>query len=329
MSENAKKIYHRFLLALSIFLLAGLGFYIYKNGQTFEKLNSIKIEYIFILIGIHFMNFILLGLTHKMPLKKHQIILKFKEWFGLCMVSELFNMLLPAKGGTGIRMIYIKEKKGLSMREFLSMSFAIVLTGFTFLGITGTIYCHFFLQKIHPVFTLLESIFIALAVSGLILIFATEAIGKLFKFKRRYSPKAYLFDLKLSSAATICWIGMFMLYPVKIYLSFLAIGIELNFTDSFEISLILLAASLFQVLPGNIGIKEVITAYIGKQYGLDFEVALLASLIDRAILLLFLFPVGFYFYWQLFLEASLPQINFAKIGASVFIPLKKRLVKVR
>ena len=97
-----------------------------------------------------------------MPLKKHNIFLKFKEWFGLCMISELFNMLLPAKGGTGIRMLYIKDKKGLPMREFLSMSFAIVLTGFTFLGISGTIYCHFFLQKSHPVFLALESIFIAL-----------------------------------------------------------------------------------------------------------------------------------------------------------------------
>jgi len=312
MSEKGQKIYHRILFILSLLLLAGLGFYVQKNEQSFEKIKFIKFEYILVLISIHALNYYLLGLTHKMPLKKHQIILKFKEWFGLCMVSELFNMLLPAKGGTGIRMLYIKNKKGLSMREFLSMSFAIVLTGFTFLGITGTIYCHFFLNKTHPVFVILESIFIALSVSGILLIFATEALGKIFKFKRKYSPKAYLFDLKLSSAATICWIGMFFLYPIKIYLSFLAIGLELNFADSFEISLILLAASLFQVLPGNIGVKEVITAYIAKQYGIEFETALLASLIDRAILLLFLFPVGFYFYWQLFLECSLPQMNWAK-----------------
>lgn len=329
MSENTKKIYHRVLLALSVLLLAGLAFYVHKHEATFSRLKSIKHEFIIILIAIHCFNYYLLGLTHKLPLKKHQIFLKFKEWFGLCMVAELFNMLLPAKGGTGIRMIYIKDKKGLPMREFLSMSFAIVLTGFTFLGVTGFIYCHYFLQRQHIVFTMLESIFIALSVSGVILIFATEGIGKLFKFQRRFSPKAYLFDLKLSSAATMCWIGMFLLYPVKIYLSFLAIGIELNFTDSFEISLILLAASLFQVLPGNIGVKEVITAYIGRQYGIEFETALLASLIDRAILLLFLFPIGFYFYWQLFLEASLPKMSWARTGASALMPLKKRLVKVR
>jgi uncharacterized membrane protein YbhN (UPF0104 family) len=329
MSERTKKIYHSILLFLSLALLAGLAFYVHKNEQSFEKLKSINVFYIVFLISIHFLNYILLGLTHKLPLNKNNISLKFKEWFGLCMTGELFNMLLPAKGGTGIRMLYLKDKKGLSMREFLSMSFAIVLTGFTFLGISGTIYCEFFLKKNNAIFTILESVFIALSVSGIILIFASEAIGKLFKFQRKYTPKAYLADMNLTTKALLCWIGMFLIYPIKIYLSFRAIGVELNFTDSFEISLILLAASLFQVLPGNIGVKEIITAYIGKQYGLDFETALLASLIDRAILMMFLFPVGFYYYWQLFLGATLPTINFAKIGASSLIPLKKRLVKVR
>lgn len=329
MSENTRKFYHSILFILSLALLIGLGFYVQKNSTTFSQLKTIRIEYILLLVGIHAFNYWLLGMTHKLPLKKHQINLKFKEWYGLCMTSELFNMLLPAKGGTGIRMLYLKDKKGLAMREFLSMSFAIVLIGFTFLGFIGLAYCQFFLKKNHVVFTLLESIFFALTISGMLLIFATEAIGKLFKMKRKYSPKVYLKDSRLTGLATLCWIGMFLLYPVKVYLSFIAIGIDLNFSDSFEISLILLAASLFQVLPGNIGVKEIVTAYIGKQYGIEFETALLASLIDRAILLLFLFPVGFYFYWQLFLEASLSNISWARTFASSLIPLRKRLVKVR
>ncbi|NOT77383.1 MAG: flippase-like domain-containing protein [Bacteriovoracaceae bacterium] len=329
MSEKSKIIYHRSLVLLSFILIIGLGFYIHNNTSTFILIKNIRLDIVLALILIHVINYWLLGLTHKLPLKKHQINLKFKEWYGLCMVSELFNMLLPAKGGTGIRMLYINDKKKLAMREFLSMSFAIVLIGFTLLGLIGLAYCQIYLKKTHIVFSLLESVFLALSISGIILMFMTEAISKLFKFKRRYSPKNYLKDLKLTSIVSLCWIGMFVLYPVKVYLSFKAIGIDLNFYDSFEISLVLLAASLFQVLPGNIGVKEIVTAYIGRQYGIDFEVALLASIIDRAILLLFLFPVGFYFYWELFLESSLPRINWARIGASSLIPLRKRLLKVR
>ncbi|MBC7713790.1 MAG: flippase-like domain-containing protein [Rhizobacter sp.] len=327
MSEKNKKIYHAILLVLSLALFAGLIFYVQKNSNSFTQLKSVKLPFVVLLILIHALYFWLLGMTHKLPLKKHNILLTFKEWYGLCMVSELFNMLLPANGGTGIRMLYIKDKKKLPMREFLAMSFAIVLIGFTFLGIMGIIYCEFFLKKNDTIFVLLESVFIALAISGSILIFATETIAKFFKFKRKHSPKFYLKDYKLTALATLCWIGMFILFPLKIYLSFLAIGIDLSFAQSFEISLILMVASLFQVLPGNIGVKEIITAYVAKQYGIPFETALLASLIDRTILLVFLFPVGFYFYWQLFLEVSIPQLNLPNLVSNLSMPFKKRINK--
>lgn len=316
MTEKNKKLYHAVLLILSLALLAGLAFYVQKNSTSFTLLKSVKLEFVFLLIFIHAFGFWLLGMTQKLPLKIHNINLTFKEWYGLCMVSELFNMLLPANGGTGIRMLYIKDQKKLPMREFLAMSFAIILIGFTFLGLMGISYCRFFLAKTDTIFVLLESVFIALAISGIILIFAADAFAKIFKFRRKYSPKTYLKDFKLTGWVTLCWIGMFTLYPLKIYLSFLAIGIDLSFSQSVELSLILLTASLFQVLPGNMGVKEIITAYVGKQYGIPFETALLASLIDRAILMLFLFPVGFYFYWQLFLEATLPKILWSRLKQS-------------
>ncbi len=329
MSERAKKIYHRVLLALSAALLVGLGFFVYKNSTSFARLKSIDLSLIFLLISIHALNYLLLGITHFYPLKKHNIHLKFKEWYGLCTVSELFNMLLPAKGGTAIRMMYINEKKGLEIREFLSMGLAVVLTGFSLLGVVGLIYCHFFLSKHNIIFTALESLFIALTVSSFILIFASELVTRLLKLERKYSPKKYLADNKIVFISVSAYLGMFILYPVKVFLSFKAIGINIHFIDSFEISLILLGSSFFQVLPGNIGVKEMATAYVAQQYGIQFESALLASLIDRAILLLFLFPLGSYFYWDLLLDASLPKIRLPRIGASSRIPLMKRLVKVR
>lgn len=297
-------------------LFLGLALYIQKHTSALLYLKSIRFDFILFLLLMHALDFYLVGLIQKLPLRKHNISLKMKEWYGLSVASELFNMLLPAKGGTGLRLLYLKDKKALAVREFLSMSFAVVMIGFTFLGFVGLLYCHFFLKKNQSISTLLESVFLALLVSGFLLLFFTEILGKLFKFKRRYSPKVYLQDKKLTSLIALCWIGVFVLYPIKVYLAFTAIGLEINFMDSFEISLILLIASLFQVLPGNMGVKEIVTAYIGKQYGIEFEAALLASLIDRMILLLFLFPVGFYFYWQLFLEASLPKVLLPKLKQS-------------
>lgn len=326
-TERRKQLFHLSMFTLSFLLLIGLTFYLYKNSANLLKLTTISPIIIMGLLSLHLLNYIFLGLTHKIPLQKHNIFLNLKEWMGLCLSGELLNLLLPAKGGTALRMVYLKENKSLSMRSFLSMGFAVVLTGFSMLGIVGTIYCHFFLKKTHLIFTLIECIFIALSVSGIGLMFMTETISKLFKFKRKVSPKFYLSDWRLTFQCTMLYILMFVIYPFKVYLSFKAIGVDINLIDSFEISLVLLASSLFQVLPGNMGVKELTTAYIASQYGINFEMALLASLVDRAILFLFIFPIGSYFYWDLFLERSLPSIKFANLGTSLLIPLKKRLVK--
>lgn len=315
-------------MLLSVALISGLVIYVQKNSSSFEKIKSINIGLVFLLITTHILHFLLLGATHFYPLRRHNIFLKFKEWYGLCTISELFNMLLPAKGGTAIRMMYINETKGLSKREFLSMGLAVVLTGFSLLGILGTIYCHFFLTKHNVVFVALESLFIALTISSFLLIFASEIIGHLFKIKRKFSPKKYLTDKKIFIVSILCYLGMFILYPVKIYFSFKAVGVSINLFDSFEISLILLVTSFFQILPGNIGVKEVATAYIAQQYGIQFEMALLASLVDRAILLLFLFPFGAYFYWSLFLNASLPKISWPRAKVTLPASLKPSRISI-
>lgn len=308
MSSRIKKIYHTTLLILSIVLIVGVIVYIKQSPITIDQLKNLHPGYMIALIVLHALGFWFLGFTQALPLKKHSIEIKTNEWYGLSVVAELFNMILPANGGTGVRMMYLKDKKNLPIRQFLSMNFAVILTGFTMLGIFGSLYFQYVLNKNDEVFKLLESLFIALALSGIMLLVFSEILGKIFKIKRKYSPKIYLFDKKFALKATIVWFAFFALYPLKIYLSFLAIGVHIGASESFEISLILLVASFFQVLPGNIGVKELITAYISSHYGIRFETALLASLIDRGVLLLFLLPVGFYFYWELFLDAAIPNI---------------------
>jgi uncharacterized membrane protein YbhN (UPF0104 family) len=158
------------------------------------------------------------------------------------------------------------------------------------------------------VFSLLESIFISLSITGIMLFWGTDFITKVLKIKRITTPKFYLSDLKLTSTVTLLYLGMFLIYPLRVFLSFNAIGIHLNASQGIEISLVLLVLSLFQILPGNIGIKELLTAYIASNYGITFEMAILASLIDRAILFVFIFPTGSYFYWDLFLNKPIPKV---------------------
>lgn len=328
MNSTWKNIYHSFLVILSLALLVGLGVYVYKNSASFEKLRSIDLNIILLLIGFHIINYLLLGITHAYPLSKYGVYLKFKDWYGLATISEMFNYLLPARGGTAIRLLYINEKYHITKRELVSMGLAVVTTGFLILGIFGAVYCHFFLTKVHPLFIALKWLYVVVTVCSLLFVLASDFLIKAFKLNDKYSPKKYLVDKKIMSVSSLCYLGMLLINPAKVYLSFKAIDVEITAVQSFEMSLILIASSFFQVLPGNIGVKEMATAYIAKQYGIGFETALLASLIDRAIMMLYLFPVGFYSYYALILKGSLAKINWQSSGASSRIPLKKRLVKL-
>lgn len=314
MKNWLKNFYSTFISLLSIFILVGLTLYVHKNQSNLIKLSTIELKYILALMSVYCLQYLLLGLTYKIPLKKHDIHLTIREWFGLSLTSEMFNTVLPAKGGTAIRMLFLKEKKDLPMTSFLSIGFTMVVSGFTFLGLVGFLYSHYYIQKTHIIFTLMECIFISLFISGFILFFAAETFSKLFKVKRRISPKPYLKDKKILSSAIGLYALMFALYPLKIFISFKAIGIHLPLSQCLEIGLALSVSSIFQILPGNMGVKEVLTAYIAQHYGINFEAALLASLIDRAILFTFILPMGLVFYWELFLERKIPRFSTKKLN---------------
>lgn len=317
-----KTLVNRFNLQLGILLISlmtlfSLGLYLYLQGSNLLKITNIDFRFIAAISALYFLHFIFLGLTHKLPLEKNKISLKFQEWFGLCTASELLNLILPAKGGTALRMIYLKKNYQLSMRTFLSMGFAVIVSAFTLLGLIGAVYLRINMQKTSITFMFLESIFWAMAISGILLLIASETFSKIFKYQRKINPRIYLKDWKLLSKTTFLYFSLFSLYPLKIYLSFKAVGIPINLSDSLDISLAIIIISVFQVIPGNIGVKEILTAYLASQYGINFELALLASLIDRAIMFLFLFPVGTYFYWTIILNRSIKQ-NFIDAKETLF-----------
>jgi uncharacterized membrane protein YbhN (UPF0104 family) len=300
--KRTKNFHFGTLSLISILLLAGLSFYIHSHSYLLSRIKNIPVSVIINLLIIHILGILFLAYAHQLTLKKTDIHLKKMKWMGLYIVSEFFNLLVPANGGSAIRMYYLKHTEKLSMRHFLTINFVINLLGFTLIGVIGLIYGHYFLViKNIIIHDLLESFFISLTLSGFMLLFLSAFLRKIFKFKKVFSPKFYLKDYALILKILTCWLMVIFIYPLRIYFSFKAVGSEIQFTDSFEMSLILLASSLFQLLPSNIGIKEALTIYISRQYGIDFDVALLASLIDRALLILFLCPVGFFFYYKLFL----------------------------
>jgi uncharacterized membrane protein YbhN (UPF0104 family) len=310
MNKNFKKIYHQAIGALSVIVVIFLCIYIYRHHDLLIRLKQVDVKIIIYFTIAHFFNYLFLGLSHKFPLKKIGVRLSFKEWFGLATSTELFNILLPAKGGTALRLMYLNEKKHVEFKDLILISLFTVLLGMLILSIIGILYHGIFLTSNAVIFKyLLWYFYGCLLVVVFVYTFFDSIITKFKKIKLNYHLFHFLKDKKLLLQMGSVYLGIFLLYPLKVKLSFSALGVAIGYKDTIELSFTLLITSFYQLLPGNLGFKEVVTGYMATQYGIPFEMAVLVSLMDRAILLIFLFPVGYSYYLNLYLDFKRSKIK--------------------
>lgn len=313
MSITSKRFYNFFLVILGPLALAFVVSYFVKMDSSLLKLKSFHSLFFISLILLQLLHLQILCLIQKAPLLKSNISLKFKEWFGLCVLGEFFNQILPAKSGSGLRMLYIHDKTGLKIREILSMSLAMCLIGFTLAGMLIYFFINIFKNTNNQLFPIYESLAFSLMFSGVILLLVQAFILKIRKRKNTYSPLKYLSDYKILLNLLFGWGFIFCLYPLKIYLAFNTLGISLLTYQVFELSLVLLLTSMVHIIPGNLGIKEVLIAYLASRYGISYEEALLICLLERFSLFIILFPMGLYYYWELFFDKSRIKTDFFRL----------------
>lgn len=304
-----EKIFAKLKPMISLALFIGLGIYLSKQVDTIRLLKSIDPFWLSLLLIAHFINYILLGQSQAQALKTLNVHLNVKEWFGLSVIAELFNYILPAKGGTSVRYYYLKSKFDVSFVDFMVMTTTYIFVGLSSLGIIGLILVQFFFRT-HDKFTTVLNIADAiLAISAPVFIIGFIPISKWFKLKANHGPQFYTSQKAILIKCFSLYMGLFLLYPFKIAFSFYALGLNPSPLDLMEISLILLVISLFPVLPGNVGIKELATAYLGQKFGLSFEASLMVSMVDRAVLSLFIIPSGLIFYVDLFLQSNWRELK--------------------
>lgn len=310
-----KRIFHWIKLALTVILLVGLYNFFQNKEQAFERLYSIEAKFIVGLVLAHITNYLLLGIIYNSPLKKISINLKFNQWFGLAATSNLFNLVLPAKGGTALRWLYLKENLNLGTRRFIGMNFYATIIGMIVMGVFGLGFAYFATTNDASFFQDIQSAFWFLTIVGFGLLFFPHKKIKIFKAMQHLDKEIQCPSVFITTA--ICFFGITLLYPVKTYLSFSAMGLDVGLIQSLEISMIILLISIVPVLPGNIGIKELATAYIASQYNISPEVAVLATLTERATLYSFLVPCGLIYYANLFVQSALPwKLNIFKSVAN-------------
>ncbi|OUR97078.1 hypothetical protein A9Q84_12160 [Halobacteriovorax marinus] len=291
MRLDLKKI--KFILSF-VLLFAVSSFYL-GNQDSIDKILNINIFVFMALIAVHFINYIFLGLVYKSPLEQMGVKLEFREWFGMTSFSNLFNLILPAKAGMALRWFYLLNIFKIDTKTFLLKNTFTTFVGMIAMGVYGLITVSIFnMEKVSQSHYFL-GIFILMTLVGLA--FLTKLNPMRLTEKKFYS-------FKVAMKVFILFFLIALLYPIKTYLCFKALGVELSLISTMEISTWMLILGLIPIIPGNMGLKEIIMAQLSTNYGISSEVAVLAILIERVSLWSFVFPVGFISYLSEFLKVK-------------------------
>jgi hypothetical protein len=211
------------------------------------------------------------------------------------------NYYLPARGGMVVRAAYMKRVYRLPLSQYAALS--VLMTGLSIavaalLGIVGVIVLLVSDGSVdgRAIVTFaglglasLGGMALAIFVSGRI-----SSTGRFAEVARGFRSGADLwFHSRNRLFIFLGWtVILFATQAVRLWLSFAAVGVRPDIGSMLTIQALALVAFVLALTPGTIGLKEGAIVFAASLLGIDPNLALLASLIDRAASLLVTFGVG-------------------------------------
>ncbi len=293
------------ILRTVIFVLvpaAGLLYLIFKGPElrTFLRLGVLEI---LLLLAVSFLGYLALAFSFRSLLRVFDLHLPFKEWFGLTVCNTMFNFYLPARGGIVFRAYYLKNRHGLEYSLYAALmagSILLWLALISVLGLVGVLMAWVFAGRF----------IVSFAVAFLVLFFCVLVTGwaaqKLTRLRVRgrfawlnrllvgLGAGLALFSRRNKCALHYClFSGLFLLVmAVRLFLCFQALGFSVRYWAVLLTMTIAGTSLLISLIPGNLGIKEGVIVFSCGLFAIPTGQALAAALVDRAVSLAVIFPLG-------------------------------------
>ena len=299
-----------------ILLIAGLGIYGYSHSEKFLPLTKISLEQLLILFGLNFLFYAVNGKIISCFLKIFKIDLPFKEQYSLSVITTFGNYYIPFRGGAALRAFYLKSRYAFQYSKFLSAMAAQLLI---VLGVAGF---GLFLFSLEP---LIISDFREYQLTLLgFLVFITSLVPMfigdlLFKFVRlRFLRKILIlvyrgWKMICQSPENLikifCYSFLSMLITgMLLYFEFNFLNIRthdgalINIFDSLFLSIFNVLSSILIFTPGALGIRESVMMSFSQFVSIAPADVLVASVLDRAVNIVFITASFFLAAWILDLK---------------------------
>ncbi len=292
--------------ALFVVMIGLLGWYLYENRADLARLltlNAQTVTWMFVLaLGACTMN----AVYHKMILDTYHIDLGLVDWMGVVFVSNAMSLVLPMRADLLFTAAYYRRTKGFAYTKSASVAAGNVVFGvmFALLQLFAALLCTGLIEGQWP--GLLWLLWLGLsAVIVVFLVIARWFENRMPAFLRKYKTVVKIvsgFNALLGNR-TLLWklLGCLTINNILHLLLYMAcfrgIGMEVTIYQALFYNSISRLVNLVAIVPGNIGIAQLVMGVAGSLMGDVFQNGVVVSLLQSIALVIVYIVVGGAFAW--------------------------------
>lgn len=300
-AEHGSRVKRLIPAFLTVLILGAMAVYAANQSEMLRALTSVSPAQVGLLIALAFGGLFAQAQQFRTALAVSDIEMGSPEATGLTAVNTMANYYVPAHGGTVLRGAYMHEVHAMSVSAYAMLTIVTVVVGLVVavsVGLGATVVLSFSNSQV-GVRTLLPFIgVLALVGVGLGIVVAS---AKLLARSKRLSDTV----ARMTAAAKVWrnepvaglklvgWTVVVLLFQSsRLFVAFLAVGAGVSALEMLLIGSLVSMSFVLSITPGNLGIKEGVTALAGAIVGVPLNVALAASLVDRGTAFAVTFTVG-------------------------------------
>lgn len=291
---------------LFVVMVALLGWYLYDNRADLARLLNFSWQTVALIFALALGACTMNAVYHKMILDTYRIPLGLVDWMGVVFVANAMALVLPMRADLLFTAAYYRRTKGFAYTKSASVAAGNVVFGviFALLQLFAALLCTGLIEGNWP--GLLWLLWLGMsAVVGAFLIIARWFENRMPAFLRRYKFivnivsgfNALLGNRRLLWQLLGCLTANNLLHLFLFMACFRGIGMEVMIYEALFYNSISRLIKLVAIVPGNIGIAQLVMGIAGSLMGDVFQNGVVVSLIQSMSLVIVYIVVGGAFAW--------------------------------
>jgi len=286
---------------VAVVAIAAMVGYLALQRDVLEAIRAIPVWMTIVLVAVSLGALVVQAMQFRAAVRIQAITMPIGESTALTAANTMANYYLPARGGMVVRAAYMKRVYGFPLARYGALTVSI--TGLTILvaaaiGLIGVIASASISGDMNQRGLLTFAgvgIAVVLGVGAAVLLSGyAKGDGRFAEVVRGFRAGMTMWaESRANLGIFLLWtVGLFAAQGFRLWLSFRAVGVPVDFSGMMVIQATAAVAFVLALTPGNIGLKEGAVVFSASLLNIDPDLALLASLIDRAAALIVTFGVG-------------------------------------